>query len=144
MLTFPPDYTFLVQIVSFLILWQLLRRLAWAPMLRVLEERDERTIGYRKLARQERTAAEQAAQRYEEEFARARAVVMAELQNARNRIASEEQALLAEARTLAQQTLQATREQLARDRATARQEFARQAEVVGKAIAQQVLGRSWS
>jgi len=47
MLTFPPDYTFLVQIVSFLILWQLLRRLAWAPMLRLLEERDERRIGYR-------------------------------------------------------------------------------------------------
>lgn len=142
MLTFPPDFTFVIQFVSFLILWQILRRLAWMPMLRVLEERSERTDGNRKKAAEQRAEAERAARRYEEELARARAEVAAALQGARARIAAEEQALLAEARKVAQARLQETREQLAREFATARAGITRQADELGRILAQRVLGRN--
>ena len=45
MLSFPPDWTFVAQIVLFLIVWASLRRLLFEPNLSVLKKRKERTEG---------------------------------------------------------------------------------------------------
>ena len=45
MLSFPPDWTFIVQIVLFLIVWTCLRRLLFEPNLSVLTTRKQRTEG---------------------------------------------------------------------------------------------------
>lgn len=45
MLSFPPDWTFIAQIVLFLIVWTCLRRLLFEPNLTVLKARDRRTKG---------------------------------------------------------------------------------------------------
>jgi hypothetical protein len=58
MLTFPPDISFVVQIVSFLVLWFGLKRLLFDPALHVLEERERRTVGARDAADGLRKAAE--------------------------------------------------------------------------------------
>ncbi|MCX8073755.1 MAG: ATP synthase F0 subunit B [Candidatus Binatia bacterium] len=141
MLTFPPDWTFLVQLISFFVLWLVLRRIAWEPMLRVLEERDQRTLGNRQLASQWRTEAEQARQRYEEAFARARAEITAKLQNQRSAIAQEEQGIVSAARSDAQTRINEAREQLHRELKAARESIVREAETVGRVIARQLLGR---
>ncbi len=141
MLTFPPDTTFLVQLVSFLLLWLVLRRLAWAPMLRVLEERDERTAGNRQLAARYRAEAEQVQQKYEAEFARARAELTAKMQSVRSVVAGEEQAIVAEARAAAQQRINQAREAFTQELKEARQAVVREAGYVGYLMARQVLGR---
>jgi len=45
MLTLPPDFTFVVQFVTFAVLVFVLSRLLFAPFLEVLAERSARTIG---------------------------------------------------------------------------------------------------
>lgn len=45
MLSFPPDWTFIAQIVLFLIVWTCLRRLLFEPNLSVLKTRKQRTEG---------------------------------------------------------------------------------------------------
>ncbi|GIW45029.1 MAG: hypothetical protein KatS3mg077_2311 [Candidatus Binatia bacterium] len=141
MLTFPPDFTFFVQIVSFLVLWLVLRQLAWAPMLRVLEERDQRTIGNRKIASQCQAEAERAQRTYDEALAQARVDITAKLQSARSAIAAEEQKILSEARAAAQRRLNDARDQLNRDLREAREAALQQAQDLGRFLARQILGR---
>src|SRR5262245_58158627 len=45
MLKIPPDYTFLLQIVLFVVLWVVLKRLWFDPALRVIRERAARSEG---------------------------------------------------------------------------------------------------
>ena len=45
MLSFPPDWTFLAQIILFVIVWTCLRKLLFEPNLSVLRTRQQRTIG---------------------------------------------------------------------------------------------------
>ena len=47
MIQLPPDYTFYIQLVSFLIFWQLMRWALFTPVQDVLRARAERTTGAR-------------------------------------------------------------------------------------------------
>jgi F-type H+-transporting ATPase subunit b len=46
----PPDITFVIQLVSFLVFWQLMRVIIFLPMQRALSTRAERTGGARERA----------------------------------------------------------------------------------------------
>ena len=47
MIKLPPDITFIIQLVGFVILWQLMRVIIFVPMQRALSTRVERTAGAR-------------------------------------------------------------------------------------------------
>jgi F0F1-type ATP synthase membrane subunit b/b' len=47
MIKLPPDITFVIQVLSFLIFWQIMKRLLFAPVQRALEARAARTNGER-------------------------------------------------------------------------------------------------
>ena len=65
MLTFPPDSSFLIQIVLFILLWIGLKRLLFDPVMHVLEARDARTSGLNREAAAMKASAEQSAAEYE-------------------------------------------------------------------------------
>jgi F-type H+-transporting ATPase subunit b len=46
----PPDITFVIQLVSFVVFWQLMRVILFLPMQRALKTRAERTVGARERA----------------------------------------------------------------------------------------------
>ena len=50
MIKLPPDITFVIQLVSFLIFWQLMRAILFVPMQRALKMRAEHTGGARERA----------------------------------------------------------------------------------------------
>ena len=78
MLTFPPDISFVVQVVSLLVLWFGLKRLIFDPTQSVLEERAARTSGARQAAAETRASADRRAAEYEAQIAATRQAVARE------------------------------------------------------------------
>jgi len=66
------DLTFVVQLVSFLVLVYILRRFAWNPLMNMMEERRKRIETDLANAEKERQQAEQIKREYQEEMRKAR------------------------------------------------------------------------
>jgi len=141
MLTFPPDFSFVVQIVSFFILWLGLKRLAFDPFVALLEAREARTVGARKEAQHLTAAAQGAEAEYEQRVHEARQAAAADIDATRGATESEERRLLDVARTEAGVRLTDLRETLARQREAARASLAGEARGLADRIVEQVIGR---
>lgn len=141
MLAFPPDSSFLVQIASFVVLWLVLRKLAWEPMLAVLSEREERTLGNHKRAEGLRMEVREAEKRFEAEMSRARAQLAAEAAKSRAEMQEIERFTVQQARREAAEALGAARAALDREAEQARIALDREAEEIGRSMARTVLGR---
>lgn len=142
MLTFPPDYTFVIQIISFLLLWAALKRLTFDPMLRVLEQRDERTRGSQQQAEQLRLSAQTAAEEYESSLRQVRHSALQEGEIERKRAAEEQQRLLNAARAEADAELARLRSDLASQVAQAEKSLAVEAQAIAALMAERATGRS--
>jgi F-type H+-transporting ATPase subunit b len=86
--------TVLIVLVFFLIL----RSVFFKPLLKVMAERDARTIGARKAAEAARAAAAEKARQYQDALKEARAHIYAEQETARKKLLDERAARLKEAR----------------------------------------------
>ena len=135
------DYTFVVQIVLFLALLFLLRRLLFAPFLALLEEREKKTEGARGEAAALMAEGERLRADYESAITQAgnqgAALKEGILQEARGR----RERILAEAREQATARLTMVREEVRQEMAKARQFAAREAEEIARQMAEKVLGR---
>jgi F-type H+-transporting ATPase subunit b len=142
MLTFPPDITFVIQIVSFLVLWFGLKRLLFDPMVQLLEERDRRTTGARAEAQGLNAAAESSRAEYERRLLDVRHALLADAETARHATASEEQRVLSEARREAGVRLAQLRESLGRQAEGARPALAGEARHIAARMLERVAGRA--
>ncbi len=141
MLTFPPDFSFVVQLVSFFILWLGLKRLAFDPFVALLEAREARTVGARKEAQHLTASAQEAEAEYDQRVHAARQAAAADVDATRGVTESEERRLLDSARTEAGVRLTELRETLARQRDAARASLAGEARGLSDRIVEQVIGR---
>jgi len=142
MLTFPPDFTFVIQLVSFFILWVGLKRLLFDPVLQVLEQREARTTGARHTAAEMSAAAQTAQAEYERGLHDVRLALAAEADAARNANQAEEQRLLSDARSQAGTQLSQLRESLRRQADAARPALTAEAHDLAGRIVERVVGRS--
>ena len=142
MLTFPPDYSFVIQVVSFLILWFALKRLLFDPVVQVLERREARTTGARHAAAEMQAATEAAAAAYERELHQVRIGLAADSEAARQSTREQERHVVAEAREAASRQLMQVREDLRRQAETVRPALAAEARDLSARMLQRVLGRS--
>jgi F-type H+-transporting ATPase subunit b len=135
------DYTILVQIASFLLLWFFLNRLIFTPFRRVIEEREQRTDGVKteteSLIEERRRLQEEV----ESQIARARAegksIKEAILQEAlRTR-----EHLLNQAQGNAAQVLQTAREDIQQEVQRVHGLVAKEAEAIAQQMAEKILGR---
>ena len=135
------DYTVLVQIVSFLLLWFLLTRLLFRPFVALLEERERRTDGIKAVAASLTAEAERLRAEYEGAIARARdegaAVKESILQEARQG----RERFLTEARGQAADRLAAVRDELQKELRRGRDLAAQEAEGIARQMAEKILGR---
>ena len=135
------DYTFVVQIVLFLALLFLLRRLLFTPFLALLDEREKKTEGAKSAAAALTAEGERLRADYESAITQARdqgaASKVGILQEAR----SGRERILAQAREQAASRLAAVREEVRQEMAKARQFAAREAEAIARQMAEKVLGR---
>jgi F-type H+-transporting ATPase subunit b len=144
MLTFPPDYSFIVQLVSFFILWVGLKRLLFDPMLHLLEQREARTTGTRRAATEMNAAAQVSQTEYEQRLHEVRMALAAEAAAARNANQAEEQRLLSETRAQANTQLSQLRDSLRRQAEEARPALAVEAGDLAGRIVERVVGSQQS
>jgi F-type H+-transporting ATPase subunit b len=140
MLTFPPDFSFLIQIVSFFILWFGLKRLLFDPMIHVLEERESRTTGARHAAAEMNAAAHVSQAEYERRMHDVRQALAAEAAKTHHAIQAEEQGLLSETRAQASTQLTQLRESLRRQADEARPALTTEAGDLASRIVERVVG----
>ena len=138
---FPPDISFAIQIVLFLILWATLKRWLFDPTLRVLDARRERTSG--QLAEAERLREETAKMRcdYEAALQAARVAAREESTRIRGETEAEEARILASARAEAGEIVRGVRSRVAIEVEAARATMARDAAELSVEAAERILGR---
>src|SRR5580700_4075680 len=86
-------------VLIILLFYFILRAIFFRPLLRVLAERDARTVGAQKVAEQAQAAAAEKAKQYQDALKQARAQVYAEQEGARKKVLDERAAVIKEART---------------------------------------------
>ena len=140
-MTFPPDFSFFIQIASFVVLWYGLKRLLFDPVLQVLDERKARTFGAEQEAAAATAAAEVSAADYERRMRAARAAVFAEGEVARAATQEEERRVISAAREQASAELAQLRDNLRLQAEAARPALAADARDLGARMADRVMGR---
>jgi F-type H+-transporting ATPase subunit b len=132
-----PDYTLVIQIVAFVVLWAALKRLVFEPIMDALDARNERTAAVRAEAERLVAAAQEARHDYEKSLHDARAQMVQEAARARGAAQEEAGRALAETREAANEELRRLRADVAKQVEDARRSLAAQADE----IAHEMLGR---
>jgi F-type H+-transporting ATPase subunit b len=142
MLTLPPDFTFVIQLGTFLVLLMVLSRLLFAPFLEVLAERADRTSGDIAKAAASRAEVESLSARVDAELANARAAAQAEVDAVRAATREEAARLFQSAHDEAAARLAELRAEVRSATAAAKGNLANDAAALADAMVSAVLGGS--
>src|SRR5262245_19246901 len=142
MLRIPPDYTFILQIVLFIVIWIALSRLWFGPALRIIRERAARSEGAVKEAQAVQAEAERLRAQHAAALDEARSEASREMQEIVRGAEAEQKRLIDEAREEAHRSLAEVRTVVAEDVAVARRGLREQAEEIAREVARKVLGRA--
>jgi F-type H+-transporting ATPase subunit b len=135
------DLTFLAQLVLFTTFIVLLKPLLFDPLLRVFEERERRTEGVKKEAREMDARAAQVLTRYEGELEKIRQEAGVERERLRREAASLEAKILAEARAETARFLEEGKARIGAEVSEMRKELHVAQPALAAEIASQILGR---
>ena len=141
MLSFPPDWTFVFQIILFLVLWTFLRRLLFEPNLAVLKSREDRNAGALKEASRVKAEAEEIGEQYKTRLTETRAGAMQQVDTVYREAEEQTRNLLELARADAARTVAGMRETLAQELVEVRQSLTASAPAFSREIAAKLLGR---
>lgn len=139
MLELPPDFTFVIQLVTFFILLSVLSRLLFAPFMELLAERDARTAGDLANAAASRAEVATLSARVDAELTRARVAATAEVDAVRSQTREEASRLFRTAQDEAAARLVELREQVAKATNDARGALAGDARAIADAMVAVVL-----
>jgi F-type H+-transporting ATPase subunit b len=135
------DPTFLVQLVLFAAFFLVLKPLLFEPLLRVFEEREKRTDGAKKEAREMDLKAGDIGARYEAELEKVRRAAGLEREKVRQEVARLEAQIMAEARAETTRILDEGKKKIEAEIATLRSDVDQQIPELAGQIASRVLGR---
>ena len=122
-----------------LVFYLVLRSLFFQPLLKVMAERDARTLGAQKSAEAAQAAAAEKIRQYEEALKQARAKVYAEQEAARKKLMEERAAFLKDARAKAAAEVNAGKQGIEKEFAAAKKELQATAAQLSVEIARRVL-----
>jgi F-type H+-transporting ATPase subunit b len=125
--------------VIVLLFYIIMRSLFFQPLLKVMAERDARTIGAQKAAEAAQAAAAAKVRQYEEALRQARAKVYAEQEADRRKLTDERAAMLKDARGKADAEVTAAKERVAGEFAGAKKEIEGVTAQLATEIARRVL-----
>ena len=125
--------------VIVLLFYIIMRSLFFQPLLKVMAERDARTIGAQKAAEAAQAAAAEKVRQYEEALRQARAKVYAEQEADRRKLMEERAAALKDARSKADAEVNAAKERVAGEFAGAKREIETLTGQLAAEIARRVL-----
>lgn len=142
MIKLPPDITFLIQLVAFVVFWQLMRVILFVPMQRALHLRTERTSGAKARAESLVAEAAQISGSIEAGLADAKKAGAREADGIRQRAEAEEQAILSRYRTEAAALLERERAATESQVGAARAPLEKEASQLAETVVTRVLGRA--
>ena len=135
------DFSLVVQIVLFLILWSILRRVLFGPVGRLMAERERRTEGAHAEARSLAEEGKELQAQYDAAIAQARAEGEAIKSEIRDEAIKARNVILSQGRDAATQKIQEIREEVQKELEAARRVAATNAEALAQEMAEKVLGR---
>lgn len=135
------DLSLVFQIVLFLILWSILRRVLFGPVGRLMAERERRTEGAHAEARALSDEGKALQEQYDAAIAKARAEGEAIKGEIREEALRARNVILSQGRDAATQKIQAIREEVRREMDAARAVASSNAEALAQEMAEKVLGR---
>ena len=135
---------FLAQFILFGLFVGLMKPLLFDPLLRVFEERERRTEGAKKEAREMDAAAGEILTRYEAELAKVHHEAGLEREKHRAETARLEAKIMAEARAETTQIVEAGKARIAAEVAALRQELEQTKPELAAQIASRIIGREMS
>ena len=122
-----------------LLFYFILRALFFEPLLKVMAEREARTVGARKAAEAAEAAAAEKVKQYQEALKQARGKVYAEQEAARKKLLDERAAQLKDARSKASLEVGAAGQRVAKELAAARRQVEASVEELSAEIARRIL-----
>ena len=125
--------------VIVIIFYFIMKSVFFKPLLKVMDERDARTVGAQKAAENAQAAAAEKAKQYQEALKQARAKVYAEQELARKKLLDERAALLKDARGKASAEVGAAKDRIATESESARRELESTVDQLATDIARRVL-----
>jgi len=126
-------------VLIILLFYFILRTLFFQPLLKVMAERDARSIGAQKAAEAAQAAAAEKVKQYLEALKQARGKVYAEQEAARKKLLDERAAQLKDARSKAAAEVAAAKERVARELAAARSDMESSVAQLAAEIARRIL-----
>ncbi len=126
-------------VLIILLFYFILRALFFKPLLRVMTERDWRTVGAQKAAEAAQAAAADKVKQYQEALKQSRGQVYAEQEAARKKLLDERAAQLKEARTKASGEVSTAKERITSELAAARREVEATVAELSSEIARRIL-----
>lgn len=142
MLKIPPDQTFVVQIIIFVLLWLVLRRWWFQPALRVIRERARRSEGAITEARAVQAEADRLRVEHASALEQTRAEAHREVQDILRRAEAEQRQVIAQANDAAERLLADARSRIAEEVATARRALQEQIQDITRETVRKVIGRA--
>ena len=126
-------------VLIILLFYFILRAIFFKPLLKVMAERDARTVGAQKAAVVAEAAAAEKAKQYQDALKHARAQVYAEQEAARKKVLDERAEVVKQARTAAAAQVAAGKERVAGEFAAARKEIESTVAQLAAEIARRIL-----
>ena len=140
-ITVDVDWTFMVQVVLFVVLTLILKPVLFDPMLKLFEEREKRIDGAKRQARRIDEKSVNALTKYDGEMAKARAAGGVERDRIRVDAMQKEQEILAAVRAGAAKTLEDGKKAAQAEADRARAALRDDATTMARELASRVLGR---
>ena len=135
------NWTFFVQVLNFLVLMFILNKILYKPILKVLDERDERIVGGREKAKELISDSDTILSSYNGKLQVAKIEALGTKNTARKEASDEANVIIAEARGKAEGIISQVQQDMAREIERVKKELEPEVGIMAATIAQQILGR---
>jgi len=139
-----PDYTLIIQVAIFIVVWLGFRTLVFEPTQQVLADRRRRTVEAHESAEAMIGAAHSDQARYEEALRQRRLELAQEAERARQVALSESGAQISAVRATIAEEMAAHRAAVMAQVESARRALSAEAETIAKEMLQRVTGANWA
>jgi len=135
------NWTFLVQMVNFLVLMFVLNKILYKPILKILDERDEKIVGGQQRIKKLEEKSQQMLQEYTDRIYEGRVTALEAKNSARKAAEAQANEIIVEARKKAEEMIAQVRLEMAQEVEKAQKDIETELGSMATSIAGRVLGR---
>jgi F-type H+-transporting ATPase subunit b len=135
------NFTFFIQVINFLLLIVILNKLLYKPILKILDERDERVSGGQQKAKKLIEDTQNLLNDYNQKLHNAKIDALNAKNSARGEASEQANVIIGEARVKADEIIDEMQKEMIKEIDKAKKELEPELGVMAATIAQQILGR---